>query len=81
MLVACSLSRFKPTMRVHLASRSSLDKRASEALLQDCMKKRSETAKNLAVKRALKRPRPDEDEADEEGEDAEVGEENTAVVF
>jgi len=31
------------------------------------MKKRFETAKNLAVKRALKRPRPDEDEADEDG--------------
>jgi len=53
-------------MRAHLASGSEFHKKALESLLQDCMKKRSATAKDLAVKRALKRPRADEDEADEE---------------
>ena len=80
-VAARGFTGFKPAMRARLASGSDFHKRALEALLQDCMKKRSETAKNLAVKRALKRPRPDEDEANEEGEDADVGEENTAVVF
>ena len=80
-VTAYGFTGFKPAMRARLALGSEFYKRALEALLQDCMKKRSETAKNLAVKRALKRPRPDEDEADEEGEDADVGEENTAVVF
>jgi len=45
------------------------------------MKKRSETAKNLAVKRALKRPRADEDEADGEDGEPDVGDRNTVVVF
>ena len=45
------------------------------------MKKRSETAKNLAVKRALKRPRADEDKADEEDREPDEGDPNMAVVF
>jgi len=72
---------FNPAIRACLAAGSDFHKKALEALLQDCMKKRSETAENLAVKRALKRPRPDEDEADGDGEEPDVGEQNTAVVF
>jgi len=55
---------FRPAMRAYLVSGSEFHKKALDSLLQDCMKKGSETAKNLAVKRALKRPRADEDEAD-----------------
>jgi len=72
---------FRPAMRACLASGSDFHKKALESLLQDCMKKRSETAKHLAVKRALKRPRADEDEADEEDGEPDVGNPNTAVVF
>jgi len=49
--------------------------------LQEFMKKRSETAKDLAVKRALKRPCADEDEGDEEDGEPDLGDPNTAVVF
>jgi len=45
------------------------------------MKKRSETAKDLAVKSALKRPRAYKDEADEEDGESDVEDSNTAVVF
>jgi len=42
-----------------------------EALLQDYMKKKSETARNLAAKRALKRARIDDGggDGDREGSD------------
>jgi len=36
---------------------------------------------NFAVKRAVKRPRPDEDEADEEGEEPYVEVQNRVLVF
>jgi len=53
---ARSFTGFRPAIRARLASGSDFHKKALEALLQDWMKKRSETGKNLAVKRALKRP-------------------------
>jgi hypothetical protein len=78
---ARSFTGFRPAIRARSASGSDFHEKALEALLQDCMKKRSETAKNLAVKRALKRPCLDEDEADKEGEEPDVGVQNRAVVF
>jgi len=78
---ARGFTRFKAAIRALLASGSDFLKKALEALLQDCMKKRSETAKKLALKRVLKRPCPDEDKADEDGEEPYVREQNTAVVF
>ena len=60
-------------MRARLALGSEFHKKALESLWQDCMKKQSETAKDLAVKRALKMPRADEDEADEEDGEPDVG--------
>ncbi|KAF8415576.1 hypothetical protein BGX38DRAFT_1281247 [Terfezia claveryi] len=48
---------------------------------QDCLKKRSETAKNLAIKRARKRAQPDEN-SDAEDEVSDGGEApGTAVAF
>jgi len=44
---------FRPAMRARLPWGSELHKKALESLLHDCMKKGSETAKDLAVKRAL----------------------------
>jgi len=67
--VAQSSTGFRPAMRARLASGAKFHKKALESLLQDCRKKRSEIAKNLAVKRALKSPRSDKDEANvEDGE-------------
>jgi len=57
--VAPSFTGFKPAIRVHLVSWSDFHKKALEDLLQDCVKKRYESAKNLGVKKALKRPRPE----------------------
>jgi len=68
-------------MRARPASGSEFHKKALESLLQDCMKKRSESAKNLGVKRALKRPCADEDEANKEDREPNVKDPNTAVVF
>jgi len=45
------------------------------------MKKLSETAKNLTVKRALKRPCGDKDKADKEDGEPNMGDPNTAIVF
>ena len=81
MEAARSFTGFGRAIRARLALGSDFHKKVLEALLQNCMKKRSETAKNLAVKRALKRPRPDEDEAEEEGEEPDMGVQNRAVVF
>ncbi|KAF8441127.1 hypothetical protein BGX38DRAFT_1272835 [Terfezia claveryi] len=54
-IAACSLTGFRSFMRNRLAGGSESHKKALEALLQDCLKKRSETSKNLAIKRAQKR--------------------------
>lgn len=58
-VAARGLTGFRPTIRDRLASGSEFHKKALEALLQDCLKKRSETAKNLAIKRARKRAHAD----------------------
>jgi len=76
-----SLTSFRPSIRACLAWGSNFHVKALAALLQDCMKRGSEAAKNLAVKRALKRPRLDKDEEDKEGEEPTVGVQNRAVVF
>ncbi|RPB22613.1 hypothetical protein L211DRAFT_850378 [Terfezia boudieri ATCC MYA-4762] len=54
-IAACGLTGFRPTIRDRLASGSDFHKKAWEVLLQDCLKKRSETTKNLAIKCARKR--------------------------
>jgi len=72
---------FRPAIRARLASGAEFYKKALESLLQDCLKKRPETAKSLAVKRVLKRHRADEDEADEVDGEPDMGDPNTAVVF
>ncbi|RPB18306.1 hypothetical protein L211DRAFT_854243 [Terfezia boudieri ATCC MYA-4762] len=50
-----ALTGFSLTIRDRLVSGSNFYKKALEALLQDCLKKRSETAKNLSIKHAQKR--------------------------
>ena len=55
-------------MRARIVAGLEFHKKAMEALLQDCMKKKSETAKNLVVKRALKRARTNDGGGDRDGE-------------
>ncbi|KAF8415920.1 hypothetical protein EV426DRAFT_706044 [Tirmania nivea] len=59
-----TLTGFQPSMRGRLAAGSEFHKKALEALLQDCLKKRSETAKNLAIKRARKRVHAESEDSD-----------------
>ena len=74
---ATRMTVFRPAIRAHLASRSAFHQKALEALPQDCFKKISGTAENLAMKRAMKRPClvDDDDDGDEDECDAvqEVG--------
>ncbi|RPB23550.1 hypothetical protein L211DRAFT_849818 [Terfezia boudieri ATCC MYA-4762] len=58
-ITARGLTEFRPTIRDRLASGSDFHNKALEALLQDCLKKCSETAKNLAIKRTRKRAHTD----------------------
>ncbi|KAF8433171.1 hypothetical protein BGX38DRAFT_1146201 [Terfezia claveryi] len=68
-------------MRNQLAGGSESHKKALEALLQDCLKKRSETSKNLAIKRARKRAHAHEN-SDEEDDISNADEAaGTAVAF
>jgi len=55
---------FRPAMRAQLVLGSEFHKTALVSLLQDCMKKRSKSAKNLAQKRALKSPHLNKDNYD-----------------
>ncbi|RPB22971.1 hypothetical protein L211DRAFT_850005 [Terfezia boudieri ATCC MYA-4762] len=72
-IAARGLTGFRLTIRDRLASGSDFHKKALEALLQDCLKKRSETAKNLAIKRARKRAQPDVvSDGDDEVPDGEI---------
>ncbi|KAF8428451.1 hypothetical protein BGX38DRAFT_1147001 [Terfezia claveryi] len=64
-----------------LAGGSESHKKALEALLQDCLKKHSETSKNLAIKRARKRAHAHEN-SDEEDDISDADEAaGTAVAF
>ncbi|KAF8420291.1 hypothetical protein BGX38DRAFT_1280238 [Terfezia claveryi] len=68
-------------MRNRLADGSESHKKALEALLQDCLKKHSETSKNLAIKRARKRAHAHEN-SDEEEDISDAGEATgTTVAF
>ena len=67
-----SLDGFKPAVRARISAGSAFHLKALEALLVDTLKKRSETTKKLAIKRASKRPRIDES-SDEEGQDSTPG--------
>ena len=67
-----SLDGFIPAVRARITAGSAFHLKALEALLVDTLKKRSETTKKLAIKRALKRPRIDES-SDEEGQDSTPG--------
>jgi len=78
---AWGFTGFRPAIRARLASGSEFHKKALESLWQDCMKNRSESAKYLAVKRALKRTRAIADDSYEEDGEPDVGDPNTAMVF
>ncbi|KAF8432911.1 hypothetical protein BGX38DRAFT_1146253 [Terfezia claveryi] len=80
-IAARSLTRFRSSMRNRLAGGSESHKKALEALLQDCLKKRSEASKNLAIKRARKRVH-DHENSDKEDDISDAGEATgTAVAF
>ncbi|KAF8428823.1 hypothetical protein BGX38DRAFT_1278387 [Terfezia claveryi] len=80
-IAARSLSGFRSSMRNRLASGSESYKKVLEALLQDCLKKRSEISKNLAIKRTRKRAH-DHKNTDEEDDISDAGEAaGTAVAF
>ncbi|KAF8432633.1 hypothetical protein BGX38DRAFT_1276575 [Terfezia claveryi] len=80
-IAARSLTGFRTSMRNRLAGGSESHQKALEALLQDCLKKRSETSKNLAIKRARKRAHAHEN-SDEEEDISDAGEAaGTAVAF
>ena len=68
---APGLDGFKPGLRKRLADGSEFHLKALEALIVDTLKKRSETSKKLALKRALK-PQPRADDADAEDDHADV---------
>ena len=69
-------------MRARIVAGLEFHKKAMEALLQDCMKKKSETAKNLVVKRALKRARMDDGRGDEDREGSdEIEDQGTTVAI
>jgi len=77
---APNLTVFRPTIRARLASGSEFHKTALQALLHDCLKKKSETAKDLAVKRALKRLRTGGDRGDRDDDDGESVDEGSPVA-
>ncbi|KAF8425422.1 hypothetical protein BGX38DRAFT_1279217 [Terfezia claveryi] len=80
-IAARSLTGFRSSMRNRLAGGSKSYKKALEALLQDCLKKHSETSKNLAIKHAQKRAH-DHENSDEEDDISNTGEAaGTAVAF
>ncbi|KAF8441112.1 hypothetical protein BGX38DRAFT_1316651 [Terfezia claveryi] len=80
-LIQNSKTNLGTSMRNRLAGGSESHQKALEALLQDCLKKRSETSKNLAIKRARKRAYAHEN-SDEEEDISNAGEAaGTAVAF
>ncbi|KAF8448514.1 hypothetical protein BGX38DRAFT_573894 [Terfezia claveryi] len=79
-VAARGLTGFRQSIRDRLASGSEFHKKALEALLQDCLKKRSDIAKNLAIKRARKRVHADMvSDVDDEVSDGEI--QGEAVAF
>ncbi|KAF8416448.1 hypothetical protein EV426DRAFT_705918 [Tirmania nivea] len=72
---ARSLTGFRASIRARLAAGSDFP------LLQDCLKKGSETAKNLAIKRARKRIHAETEDSDGEDEEADGSEQGTAVIW
>ncbi|RPB18124.1 hypothetical protein L211DRAFT_854441 [Terfezia boudieri ATCC MYA-4762] len=79
-IAAHGLTGFRPTIRDRLVLGSEFLKKALEALLQDCLKKCSETTKNLAIKRMRKRAQPDVvSNGDDEVPDSEI--KPIAVLF
>jgi len=77
---APNITGFRPAIRAGLSSGSEFHKTALQALLQECLKKKSETAKNLAVKRALKRPRMGGDGVDRDDHDEKSMDEGSPVA-
>src|SRR6266576_2491972 len=73
-----TLDGFKATMRTRILAGNEFHTKALEALVIDTLKKRSETTKKLALKRALKRPRVEDPE---NAEEADGPEENNAVAL
>jgi len=78
---ALTFTGFKPAIGAYLISRFDFHKKALEALLQDCIKKHSETDNYLAVKRVMKRSDPHGDEAEEDGEEPDIRKQKRAIVF
>ncbi|KAF8414986.1 hypothetical protein EV426DRAFT_709178, partial [Tirmania nivea] len=81
LIAARTLTGFRPSIKGRLAAGSEFHKKALEALLQDCLKKRSETAKNLAIKRARKRVHAESENSDGQEEEGNALEQGTAVAF
>jgi len=77
---APNLTGFRPAIQAQLASGSEFHKTALQALLQDCLKKKLETAKNLAIEKALKRLRTGGDGSDGDNDDGESMDEESPVV-
>ncbi|KAF8429412.1 hypothetical protein BGX38DRAFT_1278238 [Terfezia claveryi] len=80
-IAARSLTRFRTSMRNRLAGGSESHQKALEALLQDCLKKHSETSKNLAIKHARKRAHAHENSDEEEDISDTDKAAGTAVAF
>ncbi|KAF8415844.1 hypothetical protein EV426DRAFT_710009 [Tirmania nivea] len=78
-IAARTLTGFRPSIRGRLVAGSEFYKKALEALLQDCLKKRSETAKNLAIKRARKRVHTESEDSDGQEEEGNALEQGTAM--
>ena len=69
---ATRMTGFRPAIRARLASGSEFHHKALEALRQDCLKKKSETVKDLAMKTAMKRPRLVDDDDDGDDDESDV---------
>ena len=66
------MTGFRPAIRAHLASGYEFQPKDLEALLQACLKKKSQTAENLAMKRDMKWASlvDDNDDGDDDESDA-----------
>ena len=74
------LPGFKSAMRTRIGAGSEFHLKALEALVIDTLKKKSETSKKLAIKRATKRARQ-EDPSDDEEEDPDAQEVNAVAIW
>ena len=80
-----SLGGFKPAVRTRIRDGSDFHLKAVEALLIDTLKKRSETTKKLAIKRAMKGGAPRDDatdgQADAGGEETDAHPGNAVAIW